>query len=207
MEKYNKYILILIAVIVIGMSIGYSVLNSDLSITGDVNYRPQEDVRVTNFTANSKPDNVTIEYSDYSKNQVKLGYTTTGACSITYTVEITNYSTVNMGILEIYDTDENVEVQENMIGTKLVGSGGIKEFTITFNSTKEEIKTYLLTFEFVPIYTVTYNGFDNAEDYVQGVLEGGQLRQNLGKDTDICSVTMGGRNYTDYTFSNGTIII
>ena len=209
MEKYNKYILILIAVIVIGMSIGYSALNSDLKISGEVNYRPQEDVRVTNFTANSKPDNVTIEYSDYSKNQVKLGYTNTleQATSITYTVEITNYSTVNMGILEIYDTDENVEVQENMIGTKLVGSGGIKEFTITFNSTQAETKTYLLTFEFVPIYTVTYNGLGNTDDYVQEVLEGGQLKQNLGKDSEVCSVTMDGRNYTDYTFSNETIII
>ncbi len=209
MEKYNKYILILIAVIVIGMSIGYSVLNSNLSITGDVNYRPQEDVRVTNFTANSKPDNITIEYSDYSKNQVKLGYTNTEEqeTSIIYTVEITNYSTVNMGILEIYDTDENVEVQENIIGTKLVGSGGIKEFTITFNSTKAETKTYLLTFEFVPIYTVTYNGLGNTDNYVKEVLEGGQLKQDLGKDSEICSVTMDGRNYSDYSFSNETIII
>ena len=207
MEKYNKYILILIAVIVIGMSIGYSALNSDLKISGEVNYRPQEDVRVTNFTANSKPDNITIEYSDYSKNQVKLGYTTTGACSITYTVEITNYSTVNMGILEIYGLDENVEVQENIIGTKLVGSGGIKEFNITFNSTTPETKTYLLTFEFVPIYTVTYNGLGNTDDYVQETLEGGQLKQDLGKDSEVCSVTMDGKNYTDYTFSNGTIII
>ena len=118
MGKYNKYILIMIIVIVLAMSIGYSVLNSELHISGEVNYRPEEDVRITNFTTNNKPSEMTIEYSDFSKHEVKLGYTTTGSCSITYTVEVKNSSGVNMGILEIGGLDDNVEVQENILGTK-----------------------------------------------------------------------------------------
>ena len=98
MEKFNKHILILIAVIVIGMSIGYSALNSDLKISGEVNYRPQEDVRITNFTTDNKPNEMTVQYSDYSKHEVKLGYTTGVACSITYTLEVSNFSGVNIGI-------------------------------------------------------------------------------------------------------------
>ena len=39
LEKYNKYILVLIGAVVIFMSIGYSVLESNLRISGEVNYR------------------------------------------------------------------------------------------------------------------------------------------------------------------------
>ncbi len=209
MEKYNKFILILIAVVVIGMSIGYSALNSNLSITGDVNYRPQEDVRVTKFVAKDMPSDVVIEYSDYSKHQVKLGYTNTEEqeTSITYTVEVTNYSNVSMGIIDIIGLDDNVEIQEGIIGTKLVGPGEDKTFIITFNSTTAETKTYLLTIEFGQIFDITYSGLGNTDDYIKGVMEGEQLSQELGKDAQVCSVTMSGRNYTNYTFSNGTIII
>ncbi len=208
MGKYNKYILIMIIVIVLAMSIGYSVLNSELHISGEVNYRPEEDVRITNFTTNNKPSEMTIEYSDFSKHEVKLGYTTTGSCSITYTVEVKNSSGVNMGILEIGGLDDNVEVQENILGTKLVGSADTQTFTITFNSNGEETKTYLLTFDFEQVYTITYNSFDNTENYKKEILKGEEYSQNFGDNypTNI-EVKMNGVYLKNYTYSNGTLII
>ncbi len=207
MRKLNKFLLVVIALTIVAMTVGYSALNSTLNITGDLNYRAQDDTRITGFTANSKPSQMTIEYSDYSKHEVKLGYTTTGACSITYTVEVKNSSGVNMGILSINGLDNDVVVQSDIIGKKLVGPVSTSTFTITFNSTVAETKTYLLTIEFGQIFDITYSGLDNTDSYIKEVLEGGQLKQNLGKDSDVCSVTMKGSNYTGYTFSNETITI
>ncbi len=208
MEKYNKYILILIAVIVIGMSIGYSALNSNLKISGEVNYRPQEDVRITNFTTDNKPNEMTIQYSDYSKYEVKLGYTTSGACNITYTVEVSNFSGVNIGILEIGGLDNNVIVQSDIIGKKLVGPADTQTFTITFNSTIAETKTYLLTFDFEQVFTITYNGFSNTENYKKEILEGEDYTQNFGSNAPTkLEITMGGVAIENYTYSNGTLTI
>ncbi len=208
MEKYNKFLIGLIVVTVLVMTIGYSVLNSDLKISGEVNYRAQDDVRITSFTTDSKPDEMTIQYSDYSKHEVKLGYTTTGACSITYTVEVKNSSGVNMGILEIYGLDDNVEVQENIIGTKLVGPASTQTFTITFSPSKDEIKTYLLTFDFKQVFTITYNGFSGTENFKKEILEGDDYSQNFGSSAPTkLEVTMGGVAIENYTYSNGTLTI
>ncbi len=208
MEKYNKYILILIVAIVIGMSIGYSALNSDLKISGEVNYRAQDDTRITSFTTNSKPSQMTIEYSDFSKHEIKLGYTTTGACSITYTVEVKNSSGVSMGILSIGGLENNVVVQSDIIGKKLVGPAETKTFTITFGSTKEETKTYLLTFDFEQVFTITYNGFSNTENYKKEILEGEDYTQNFGSNAPTkLEITMGGAVIENYTYSNGTLTI
>ena len=47
---------------------------------------------------------MTINYLDFSKTEVKLGYTTTSSASITYTVEVTNYSNTEIDILKINKT-------------------------------------------------------------------------------------------------------
>ncbi len=208
MEKYNKFLIGLIVVTVLAMSIGYSVLNSDLKISGEVNYRAQDDIRITSFTTDSKPDEMTIQYSDFSKHEVKLGYTTTGECSITYTVEVKNSSGVSMGILNIDGLVDNDVVVSDIIGKKLVGPAETKTFTITFNSAQEETKTYLLTFDFEQVFTITYNGFSNTENFKKEIFEGEEYSQNFGDNAPRkVEVTMGGTPIENYTYSNGTLTI
>ncbi len=205
-KKFNFFLIILISIVLL-MSIGYSALNKSLSISGNLTYRPQKDVRITNFTTSNKPSNMTINYSDFSKTEVKLGYTTTGSANITYNIEVTNFSSTAMGILKIDGLNDNILVQKDIVGSKLVGPAEINTFTITFNSPKEEIKTYLLTFEFAPVYKITYNGFSNIENYKKEILETENLNQKLAKDSQLCSVTMNGSLVKNYTFSNDLLNI
>ena len=207
-EKLNKFLLVSIIVLVLLMSIGYSALNKSLNISGNLTYRPQKDVRITNFTTGNKPSNMTINYSDFSKTEVKLGYTTTSSASITYTVEVTNYSNTEIGILKIGNIGNGASVQDNIVGVKLLNAGGTKTFNITFTSTKAETKTYLLTFDFEPVYKVTYNGFSSTSGYKTEVLKGSNFSQNFGSNgPGAIYVTMGGVVLSNYTYTNKTITI
>ncbi len=209
MKKFNKYILALIVITVVVMTIGYSALNSELNITGDVNYRPEKDVRITSFTTSEKPSEMTVEYADFSKHEIKLGYTTTGECSITYTVKVENFSAVNMGILSISGLDGNIEVQKDIIGKKLVGPASSNTFTITFKPTTAEIKkTYLLTFNFKQVFTVTYNGFSNIDDYKKEIFMGEEYSQNFGSSAPKnIEVTMNGEILNTYSYTSGILTI
>ena len=200
------------------MSIGYSALNRSLGITGDLTYRPQGDMRITNITQGTVTG-ATIQYADFSRKEIKLGYISTGAASVTYTVEITNYSNVEMGILKIDDLPSDAKITGYTLGTKLKDKNGksdagmVMTFDITFTSTKAETRTFLLKFDFENCYKVTYEGFTSTTGFKTEVLEKAKFTQNFGGKfpgglpAGALYVTMKGSAYNDYTYSNGTITI
>ncbi len=212
MNKKINFICILSIILLISvMTIGYSVLNKELSITGEVNYRPQGDMRITNVKQEDI-NNATIEYFDFSKKEIKLAYRSTGSAFLKFTVEVTNYSNIEMGILKIDGLDGGV-VEGYTLGTKLVGednnskAGMTKEFTITYNSSNVETKSLLLKFDFEEVFTISYEGFDDTSNFKKEILRNDKLIQNLGNNPPKkIEVTMDDKVITP-NYSNGTLTI
>ena len=211
MKYLNKVLLSSVVVIVLVMSVGYSVLNKELSITGEVNYRPQGDMRITNVKQEDI-SNANIEYFDFSRKEIKLAYSSSGNAFLKFTVEVTNYSNTEMGILKIDGLDGGV-VEGYTFGEKLVGednnskAGMTKEFTITYNSSEVETKSLLLKFDFEEVFTINYEGFDNTQDFKKEILNNDKLVQNLGDDPPRkIEVTMNDKVITP-NYSNGTLTI
>ena len=211
MSKYiNRLLGILIIVVVCLFSIGYSVLNRELNITGELNYRPVGDVRITNLSATNL-NGAMINYADFSKNEIKLGYTTTSPVDVTYKVEVTNYLDVPMGILKIENLPNNAVIGGYTLGTKLSNSdnflklGEAKTFTITFKSIAG-INSYLLKFDFEPVYKITYDGFSTTNGFKTEILKGDDYLQNFGSSPPkALYINMGGSRVIDYTYSGGTL--
>ncbi len=152
LEKYNKYILVLIGAVVIFMSIGYSVLESSLRISGEVNYRADAEVRVTDFVAKDVPSNMTIQYSEFSKHEVKLGFTPTNAdASVTFEVTVKNNSPYTFVISNIENSNINTsyELENYQIGSP-IGKKESITFNITFknNTSTLDAQAVLLKFTF-----------------------------------------------------------
>ena len=152
MKKYNKYILVLIGAVVIFMSIGYSALESNLRISGELNYRADAEVRVTNFVAKSVPNNMNIQYSEFSKNEVKLGYTPMeNEASVKFEVTVKNNSPYTFVISNIENSNINTSYElENYKLGDLIGKKESVTFNITFkhNISSLEAQAVLLNFTF-----------------------------------------------------------
>ena len=55
-RKLDKILAVVIPLVVIFLSIGYSILNKELSVTGDLIYRAKADIRITNLTQGTIKD-------------------------------------------------------------------------------------------------------------------------------------------------------
>ncbi len=195
------------------MSIGYSALNKNLNISGDLTYRPKGDIRITNVTQ-ATLTGATLQYADFSKNEINFAYeSTTTSATIALTVEVTNYTDTEMGILKIENLPATATITGYTLKNKLTNANGpltagkSTTFTITLKPTAAETKTLILKFDFEPFYKVAYEGFSSISGYKTEVLKGDNFSQNVGTSTQICSVTMNGSAISNYTFSNGVIEI
>ncbi len=151
-RKLNVLLLFLIVFTICLFSIGYSVLESNLRISGEVNYRADAEVRVTDFVAKSVPTNMTIQYSEFSKNEVKLGFTPTNVeANATYTVTIKNNSgyTFIISSIENSNNSTSYELENYQIGSP-IGKKDTVTFNITFknNASSLDAQAVLLKFTF-----------------------------------------------------------
>ena len=210
-RRLNKILVIAIISVVYLMSIGYSVLNKNLNISGDLTYRPKDDIRITNVTQATLTD-ATLQYADFSKNEINFAYkSTTTSATIALTVEVTNFTSTEMGILKIENLPATATITGYTLKNKLTNAnspltaGKSTTFTITIKPTAIETKTLILKFDFEPVYKVTYEGFSSTSGYKTEVLKGDTYSQNIGTNTQICTVTMNGSAISSYTFANGVI--
>ncbi len=195
------------------MSIGYSVLNRELNITGEFVYKVPADIRITNVKLG---DNKAIEKFSpkFSSDEIILGYELNDKDSyITYKIEVTNFSDFDMGILKIEGVD-NLELEGYTLKTKLVDTKGnskagmIKEFTITLRSVTDRIRIY-----FEPIYQITYDGFSNTISYKKEIMESETLRNTFTEDVEDIIITMNDKtlldydNHDDYQFVNKELVL
>ena len=161
-RKFDKYLLSLIVVVVFFMTIGYSVLNKELNITGELTYRPDDKVRIINFLPNPEgsANNMTIQYADYSKREVKIGCTPSDlTATVTYDVTVenkTNYIYVISEIEKVGSENITYELVDYNIGQP-IGKGEKRTFKVKFNYNVEALpeergEAVTLKFTFVKPY-------------------------------------------------------
>ena len=66
-RKLDKILAVVIPLVVIFLSIGYSILNKELSVTGDLIYRAKADIRITNVRLDSVNSTVESFSPNFSK--------------------------------------------------------------------------------------------------------------------------------------------
>ena len=69
-KNFNKYIGFIIILIIFSLSIGYSVLNKELLISGELIYRAEADIRITNV----KLDSVSNTIESFSSNNPSTNF-------------------------------------------------------------------------------------------------------------------------------------
>ena len=110
--------MLLIIIVVLSLSIGYSALNTDLSISGEAIVRADSDIRITDVTLMTTNNGaVEIYTSNYSKNDIQLFVNLPINSSITYEIEITNNSEFDY-YLSSLDFNENDSIDYE-ISTKI----------------------------------------------------------------------------------------
>lgn len=159
-EKYlNKrnvwFIIMLVCVSLI--SIGYSALNTTLSISGTATARAKSDIRVKNITLKSTSNHGSEVYSSrYSKDNTITSVSLPNETStVTYTVTIHNYSNITYMLQDIQTIeDSNADITFNysndIIGDN-IPKGEDMTFDITFTGSTSEnkVKTLILKYIFV----------------------------------------------------------
>ena len=161
-KKTNKYLIILIVFITCLFSVGYSALNKELNISGELTYRPDDKVRIINFLPNPEgsANNMTIQYADYSKREVKIGCTPSDlTATVTYDVTVenkTNYIYVISEIEKVGSGNITYELVDYKIGQP-IGKGEKLTFKVKFNYNVEALpeergEAVTLKFTFVKPY-------------------------------------------------------
>ena len=198
--QINRVVPIIVMIIVLGLSIGYSAFSSNLNITGIVStVRIKKDIRVTGV--NVVPESVDIVNNGGSARDteynVKSIYSTINLpnnnSSITFNVEITNIEAQEMGILEITGLPDNLDYEllnYNLKDKICDDTGkcnlGIKKYIkikIKYKDNGYDSTNTLYNispvFNFQPIYTITYTGIEN-NNYPTEIIGGDTFEINLG---------------------------
>ena len=169
MRKHISMLLIII--VVLSLSIGYSALNADLSISGEAIVRAAADIRVTDIKLDSILNNGKEIYSpEFTKDTTTMSVSLNNQNStVTYNVTITNKTGKKIRVKDIIEeNNSNSNVSYEIIGLDENGiySGEQINFQITFtnktNIIQEEILTLKYDLEIFDGYTVTLVQNDNV---------------------------------------------
>lgn len=167
LSKLNKHLLIFVLFFSFFISIGYSVLNASISVSGDLVYRVPADIRITGVKISSVTNGGVEQYSPkYTKDTISLGLKLPNLNStVTYEVTIKNSSskkktisqimnkvtgTENITYMHDYESDTVIEANSTMkilftykydSGVTSIPAYTIKETTISL--TFEDVKNLL----------------------------------------------------------------
>ena len=192
MKTKLKFIPLLILLIIITLSIGYSAFNKNL-IVSDIGaeVRIKADIRISGISIDNT-NNVTSYYENYDVHSVssKVQLPSTNS-EITYKISVTNFESANMGIYTINGLPNNLEytlsnyqLKDKICDTNNNCNLGItKEFYITIKYTEngynEENVDYNinLDFDFRQIYTISYtlNGGTNPDKQKSEFIDGEEI--------------------------------
>ena len=169
-KKNNRGIIIslLIFSFVLMLSVGYSVLNEELTISGEAHFRAQSDIRITDVNLYITSNNGVEDYnSTYGKDSMKVGVTLpSNNSSVTYKVTVTNYSNIPMKINKIAKEIENNNyvVTFNKTLPLTIGKLSSEEIEITFknNTSSSQTINANLLFTFVKQEAMMTIGNTNA---------------------------------------------
>lgn len=198
-------------------TIVYSALYSTMTITGIAYARPVKDVRITDFKLNNSSVNSTSLYEEYSANTISTKFNLVdSSSSIVFDVEVTNYGSADVGILQLIGdipTGLSYEIINYNLKDKICDDIGkynqmaVKTFQIKFTGTPGEYEVSF-EFDFRTYHKVTYTDITN-NNYPTEVIDCGNLNitftENLKKVTILSSgIEIG---YYDQISSGQTITV
>ena len=156
--------MLLIIIVVLSLSIGYSALNTDLNISGEAIVRADSDIRITDIKLDNTLNNGKEMYSpEFTKDTTTMSVSLNNQNSIvTYNVTITNKTGKKIKVKDIIEeNNSNNNISYEIIGLSENGvySGEKINFQIMFtnktNIIQEEILTLKYDLEIFDGYTVT----------------------------------------------------
>ena len=150
LKSYNKdrkgtIISLLLLCFVLTLSVGYSVMNKELTISTEAAFRVEKDIRVTGISLKETTNSGVEEYkSNYSTDIIKVGVTLpNNNSSVTYRVKVTNYSNTPMRITNIAKTviNNNYAVTFNKTIPLTINKLSEEEIDITFSNNTNTSQT------------------------------------------------------------------
>ena len=124
---------VILTILTILISVGYSALNQNLSVSGEAFLRSKGNVRISRIEmSNAENDGYETYNPEYSKKGTKTYSTLSNKNStITYTVQITNTTGAKYTVssIEISNTNSNVSCTPNITKGSII-EAGISDFTI-----------------------------------------------------------------------------
>jgi hypothetical protein len=222
--RYKGVISLLLVVIIIGLTIGYSTYVKELYIEGiNVTYRKKADIRVTGASLYNNSEDVVNNYLEYNVKNLSSDVTLPYEESyITYNIEITNFGNVEMGILNITGLDDNLDYEliDYNLKSKIcdssnnckLGIGKTFQIKIKYKDNcydSDNLNYHLkLDFDFRSFHTITYNDIDG--DYPSTIIDGDTLDITLSNDIEGLLIKGDSKTLvkdSDYTYNNNKLVI
>lgn len=226
-QKNNNLIYfgsIIVVLIVIFLSIGFSAFQNELAIE-DISaaVRIDKDVRVTKVWVESVKD-ATSYYEDYNVSNISSSIKLNNSNSyVIYDVEVYNLGNVIMGISDATIDNENLKfefldynLKDKICDNNQCSLGVKKTFKIkvsykdSTNINNVENK-FVLNFKFGRIFNITYYNISNSDNFPTEIIEGDILNINiLNKEDYLLKIFMNNKllqNGSDYQYTNNNLII
>ena len=220
MKKNNKKLKLFSLIFLILFSlyfqtVVYSAINSTMTINGDAYARVDADVRITNFKLSSSSSNSTSSYEEFSVNTIASKFNLLdSSSSIVFDVEVTNYGSADVGILQLIGTVPtglSYEIINYNLKDKICDDTGkcnqmaVKTFQIKFMGTPGEYEVNL-ELDFRTYHKVTYTDVTN-NNYPTEVIDGGNLNITFKEDLKKVSILSNSVEVSFYDqISNGQTI-
>ena len=224
-KNYIKYIPIMITIVVVCLTIGFSAFEEQMLVTDLVaDIRLKQDIRVTNARVDNVSLNTVSQSLDYNKSNISDTVTLPNSDSrITYTVEITNIENSEMGIYDLTLSNSNLDYtidnytkkdklcdDNNNLKCNL-GSKSTLQITIFYKENMYDSnnldQNFALNFSFKQMHQITYEIPGSNQS---SIMDGETLEVNFGENAlDRITVKIGGvrLNTSEYTYENGILIV
>ena len=192
-------------------TIAYSAFSSTMNVTGIGYSRVEANIRVTDFTIKQILSG-TSSYQEFSKNTVTSSINIPSNSSISYNLEITNYSNEYFAINNITGLPEGLtyEIKDYNLNDAICdNSGNCNNITKTFeliiktsNNTFEG--DFCLSFDFKILHKINYINFTG--DYQRFTVNGSNINIDLSTDSPRY-VNLISENKTNYEYENNQLAI
>jgi len=211
MKKNNKKLklfslILLIIFCLYFQTVAYSAINSTMTIKGDAYARVDADVRITNFKLSSSSSNSTSSYEEFSVNTIASKFNLLdSSSSIVFDVEVTNYGSADVGILQLIGTVPtglSYEIINYNLKDKICDDTGkcnqmaVKTFQIKFTGTPGEYEVNL-ELDFRTYHKVTYTDITN-NNYPTEVIDGAELNVDFTEPLKRIAVYQNGEKVAYY---------
>ena len=184
-KKYGKIISLIFMILffIFLQTIVYSAFSSTMNLTGTAHARIEKDVRITDFKLISTKGSSSF-YEQFSIDTLSAGINILSNESereIIYEVEVTNYGSTDVGILNITGMPNNLsyELIDYKLQDKICDESNkctnfaIKTFQIKITGNPGDYE-FTLKFDFRTYHKVTYTDIEN-KGYPTDVIDGGDL--------------------------------